>query len=138
MIGRRNDEPVAYGIDFGTTNSSIAVAYRNRIEVIPVESGGMAEILPSIIYLNRDRNRAAGQDAIEQFLMTGSQKTPCRRCNLVHIVDRKRESACRQFRPGGGCNNARLISGIKSDLSDTDFVSTHSWATDYALTDLVR
>jgi molecular chaperone DnaK (HSP70) len=28
MIGRRTNEPVAYGIDFGTTNSSIAVAYR--------------------------------------------------------------------------------------------------------------
>jgi hypothetical chaperone protein len=137
MIGRRNDEPVAYGIDFGTTNSSIAVAYRNRIEIIPVESGGMPEILPSIIYLNRDRNRAAGQEAVEQFLVTGSQKTPCGRCNLVHLVDRKRESDCRQFRPGGGCHNARLISGIKSDLSDTDFVSTHSWATDYDLTDLV-
>jgi len=36
MTGRRNSEPVAYGIDFGTTNSSIAVAYRDRVEVIPV------------------------------------------------------------------------------------------------------
>ena len=137
MIGRRNYDPVAYGIDFGTTNSSIAVAYRNRIEVIPVESGGMPEILPSIIYLNRDRNRAAGQEAVEQFLVTGSQKTPCGRCDLVHVVDRKRESDCRQFRPGGGCHNARLISGIKSDLSETDFISTHSWAIDFTLTDLV-
>lgn len=137
MIGRRNNEPVAYGIDFGTTNSSIAVAYRDRIEIIPVESGGMPEILPSIIYLNRDRNRAAGQEAVEQFLVTGSQKTPCGRCNLVHVVDRKRESDCRQFRPGGGCHDARLISGIKSDLSETDFISTHSWATDFTLTDLV-
>ena len=137
MIGRRSGEPVAYGIDFGTTNSSIAVAYRDRIEVVPVESGGMPEILPSIVYLNRDRNRAAGQEAVEQFLVTGSQRTPCGRCNLVHVVDRKRESACRQFRPGGGCHNARLISGIKSDLSETDFISTHSWATDFTLTDLV-
>ncbi len=45
----------------------------------------MPEILPSIIYLNRDRNRAAGQEAVEQFLVTGSQKTPCGRCNLVHV-----------------------------------------------------
>ena len=137
MIGRRTSEPVAYGIDFGTTNSSIAVAYRDRIEVIPVESGSAPEILPSIIYLNRDRNRAAGEEAIEQFLVTGSLKTPCGRCNLVHVIDRRRESACRQFRPGGGCHNARLISGIKSDLSETDFVSTHSWAIDFTLTDLV-
>jgi hypothetical chaperone protein len=137
MISRRISEPVAYGIDLGTTNSSVAVAYRDRIEVIPVESGTTPEILPSIVYLNRDRNRAAGQEAVEQFLITGSQKTACGRCSLVHVIDRHRESACRQFRPGSGCHNARLISGIKSDLSETDFVSTHSWATDFTLTDLV-
>jgi hypothetical chaperone protein len=137
MTVGRSSEPVAYGIDFGTTNSSIAVAYRDRIEVIPVESGTTPDILPSIIYLNRDKNRAAGQEAIEQFLVTGSQKTPCGRCSLVHVIDRRRQSACRQFRPGGGCHNARLISGIKSDLSETDFISTHSWATDFTLTDLV-
>lgn len=137
MIGWRKSEPVAYGIDFGTTNSSIAVAYRDRIEVVPVESGSMPEILPSIIYLNRDRNRAAGQEAIEQFLVTGSQRTACGRCSLVHVYDRKRESACRQFQPGGGCHDARLISAIKSDLSETDFISTHSWAIDFTMTDLV-
>jgi hypothetical chaperone protein len=137
MIGRRNEEPVAYGIDFGTTNSSIAVAYRDRIEVIPVETGNTPEILPSIIYLNRDRNRAAGEEAIEQFLVTGSLKTRCGRCSLVEVIGGRRESDCHQFRPGRGCHDARLISGIKSDLSETDFISTHSWATDFTMPDLV-
>ena len=137
MNGRTGGEPVAYGIDFGTTNSSIAVAYRDRIEVVPVEATGARDILPSLIYLHRDRNRAAGQDAIEQFLINGSAKTPCSRCELVHMIGGKRDSDCRQFQPGGRCNDMRLISGIKSDLSDTDFVSTHSWATDFTLPDLV-
>jgi hypothetical chaperone protein len=137
MLGRRANEPVAYGIDFGTTNSTIAAAYRDRVEVIPVESEGLPEVLPSIIYLNRDRNRAAGQEAVEQFLVTGSRRTICGRCDLVEVIGGRRESACHQYRPGGGCHDARLISGIKSDLSETDFVSTHSWATDFTLTDLV-
>jgi hypothetical chaperone protein len=137
MIVRRTDEPVGYGIDFGTTNSSIAVAYRDRIEVVPVETGEIEEILPSIIYLNRDGNRAAGQEAVEQFLVTGSTKTQCGRCDLVQLVLGHRESDCRQYRAGSGCHNARLVSGIKSDLSETDFVSTHSWAVDFRLTDLV-
>ena len=137
MNGRTGGEPVAYGIDFGTTNSSIAVAYRDRIEVVPVEATGVRDVLPSLIYLHRDRNRAAGQDAIEQFLINGSAKTPCSRCELVHMIDGKRDSNCRQFKPGGRCNDTRLIAGIKSDLSNTDFVSTHSWATDFTLPDLV-
>ncbi|MGH3231315.1 MAG: Hsp70 family protein, partial [Streptosporangiaceae bacterium] len=137
MNGRTGGEPVAYGIDFGTTNSSIAVAYRDRIEVVPVEAMGPRDILPSLIYLHRDRNRAAGQDAIEQFLINGSAKTPCSRCELVHMIGGMRDSNCRQFQPGGRCNDMRLIAGIKSDLSDTGFVSTHSWATDFTLPDLV-
>jgi hypothetical chaperone protein len=137
MIGQRRDDPVAYGIDFGTTNSSIAVAYRNRIEVVPVEASGLREILPSLIYLNRDGNRAAGQEAAEQYLVTGSSKTICGRCELVEWIDNKRFSDCKMFKPGAGCQDSRLISGIKSDLSETDFVSTHSWATDFTLVDLV-
>ena len=61
MTFGRSSEPVAYGIDFGTTNSSIAVAYRDRIEVILVETGSTPEILPSIIYLNRDRTERPGR-----------------------------------------------------------------------------
>lgn len=138
MTGRRgNSEPVAYGIDFGTTNSSIAVAYRDRIEVVPVETGVIPEVLPSIIYLHRDGNRAAGLEAVEQFLITGSAKTICSRCDLVQLIQGRRESDCRQYRPGRGCHDARLISGIKSDLSEADFINTHSWAEDFTLTDLV-
>ena len=137
MNGRASGEPIAYGIDFGTTNSSIAVAYRDRIEVVPVEATGTRDVLPSLIYLHRDRNRAAGQDAIEQFLISGAAKTPCSRCELVRMIDGKRDSNCRQFQPGGRCNDARLIAGIKSDLSNPDFTSTHSWATDFSLPNLV-
>ena len=37
---------------------------------------------------------------------------------------------------GGGCHDARLVSGLKSELSQTDFVSTHQ-ACDFGLADLV-
>jgi hypothetical chaperone protein len=133
MRRRRAEAPVGYGIDFGTTNSSIAIAYLDRVEVVPVEQGTMPEILPSIVYLHRDKNRAAGQDAVEQFLVTGSLKTPCSRCDLVYSDFGKRTSDCRQYRPGGRCHDARLVSGLKSDFSETDFIATHSWATDFTL-----
>jgi hypothetical chaperone protein len=136
MRRERAEAPVGYGIDFGTTNSSIAVAYPGRVEVVPVETGTTPEILPSIVYLHRDKNRAAGQDAVEQFLVTGSLKTQCSRCSLVYWDLGKRASDCRQYRPGGRCQDARLVSGLKSDLSETDFVATHSWATDFTLSDL--
>jgi hypothetical chaperone protein len=131
------ERPIAYGIDFGTTNSSIAVAYPGRVEVVPVEAGSMAEVLSSIVYLHRDRNRAAGREAVEQFLVTGAHATRCQRCELVEWADGRGYSDCRQYRPGGGCHDARLVSGLKSELSQKDFVSTHSWAVDFTLHDLV-
>ncbi len=48
-----------------------------------------------------------------------------------------RRSARNGLKPGGNCHNARLIAGIKSDLSETDRVGTHSWATDFTLPELV-
>jgi hypothetical chaperone protein len=136
MTNYQGAAPIAYGIDFGTTNSSIAVAYRDRVDVVPVERGALAEVLPSIIYLNRDRNRAAGQEAVEQFLVTGSMKTQCGVCELVHYFGGKRETDCKQYKAGGNCQNARLIAGIKSSLSE-DRDDTHSWAVDFTLSELV-
>jgi hypothetical chaperone protein len=118
---------------------------RGRIRAVPARDASAEERLTSAnaaicVTFHRGLASRPGTcicSAGEQFLVTGSQRTPCGRCSLVHLVDRRRESDCRQFRPGGGCHNARLISGIKSDLSETDFISTHSWATDFTLTDLV-
>lgn len=137
MTNREGAAPVAYGIDFGTTNSSIAVAYRDRLDVVPVETGPLDEVLRSIVYLNRDRNRAAGQEAIEQFLVTGSVKTRCGGCELVYSFQGQRETDCKQYKPGGSCQNARLIAGVKSYLAETDRGETHSWATDFTLSELV-
>lgn len=60
--------PLAYGIDFGTTNSAISVAYDDRAEVVQVAG---RSYVPSIIYLDRTRQRLAGHDAVEQFAVAG-------------------------------------------------------------------
>lgn len=129
--------PVAYAIDFGTTNSSIAVAYPDRVEVLDMYPGTvMPASLPSIAYLHRNFNRATGTEAVEQFMVTGSQATRCDRCNLVQRDLGGAYSECKQFRPGGGCLDSRLMSGLKSELSDRGFTHTHSWAMDFELEDL--
>jgi hypothetical chaperone protein len=62
--------PLAYGIDFGTSNSLVSVAWPDHVEVIDVGSKRVPENLPSVIYLNADRNRAAGDQAVEQYLVS--------------------------------------------------------------------
>ena len=131
-------EAVGYGLDLGTSNSSIAIAYDDHVEVLEIYPDRvMSASLPSISYLHRNSQRAAGVAAVQQFLITGPQRTGCQRCELVHRDVGGAWSDCLQYRQGGGCLDSRLISGLKSELSNPNFTHTHSWAIDFELTDLV-
>ncbi len=60
--------PVAYGIDFGTTNSSIAIAYDNYAEIVQ-HGREQREMVPSVVYIDRSRLRLIGDDAVRQYLV---------------------------------------------------------------------
>lgn len=57
--------PIAYGIDFGTTNSMLAVAYPDRTELM-TDLG--LSMLRSVVYLDAKGTRTAGEQALRQFL----------------------------------------------------------------------
>lgn len=100
--------PVAYGIDFGTTNSSIAIGYDDgSAELLPVDGEG-STILPSIIYLDSGGNELAGNDAVRQYLIPGPPET------------------------------RRLLSSLKTVLADPGFVETTSpWGQTHTIDSLV-
>jgi hypothetical chaperone protein len=125
--------PLGYGIDFGTSNSSVSVAYRERVEVIPLGASA-SRTLPSFVYLHRAGRRAAGDEAVRTFLVSGHEKTDCWNCPLAPYGW---DTDCRQYRKGGGCNDARLLSGVKHELAKTGFAGTNSWATDFSVGSLV-
>lgn len=131
--------PVGYGLDFGTSNSSIAVAYDDlTVDVVRIGGGDMPDSLPSIAYLHRSGNRDAGADAINEYFITGPHRTRCNVCALVILdVDGTHFSECRQYRRSGQCNDARLVAALKSEMTNPEFVSTHSWAIDFTLPSLV-
>ena len=126
--------PVGYGIDFGTSNSAISVAYADRVEVLALGPSRSAMTLPSFVYLHRGGNRAAGDEAVKTFLKSGHEKTDCWNCALAPYGW---DTDCRQYRKGGGCNDARLLSGVKHDLAKVGFAGTNSWATDFTVGSLV-
>jgi hypothetical chaperone protein len=129
---------VGYGIDYGTSNSSISIAYDDgRVEVLGIGTGDMPDSLPSIAYLHRDGNRLSGEEAVNEYLITGPNRTVCDRCSLVRDDIGGRSSNCRQFEPGGFCSDSRLMYGLKSELANDMFKKTHSWALDFEMRDLV-
>ncbi|MGA8922607.1 MAG: Hsp70 family protein [Candidatus Dormiibacterota bacterium] len=130
----RSAQPIGCGIDFGTSNSSVAIAYPDRVEVLPVGPGRVSKTLPSFVYLHRGGRRTAGDEAVKTFLRSGHEKTDCWKCPLAPYGW---DTDCRQYRKGGGCNDARLLSGVKHELAKLGFAGTNSWATDFSVGALV-
>ncbi len=126
--------PIGYGIDFGTSNSAISIAYPDRVEVLALGRSESAMTLPSFVYLHRGGRRAAGDEAVRTFLKSGHEKTDCWNCPLAPYGW---DTECRQYRKGGGCNDARLLSGVKHELAKVGFAGTNSWATDFSVGALV-
>lgn len=121
---------VGYGLDFGTSNSSIAIAYPDRVEVVTVDqSSPLPYSLSSLVYVHRDGNQISGKPAANAFAITGAAPaTKCASCDRV--------SNCHQFGVGHGCKDSRLMSSVKSFLV-YEKLSTHSWGRNYSLPDLV-
>jgi hypothetical chaperone protein len=90
--------------------------------------------LPSFVYLHRAGRRAAGDEAVKTFLKSGHEKTDCWKCPLAPYGW---DTDCRQYRKGGGCSDARLLSGVKHELAKLGFVGTNSWAIDFSVGALV-
>ena len=130
-MGTRN---LACGIDYGTSNSAVALAMDGVVTVVPPDAGVATPSLPSVAYLHRSGRSAAGEDAVREYFTHGHLRTLCQNCSLVRYGI---ETECRQFRKGGGCNDTRLVTGVKRDLSRIDFIATHSWARDFELPELV-
>jgi len=129
----RSAQPLGCGIDFGTSNSSVSIAYGDRVEVLPV-GPGRTKTLPSFVYLHRSGRRTAGDDAVKTFLRSGHEKSDCWKCPLAPYGW---DTECRQYRKGGGCSDARLLSGVKHELAKLGFAGTNSWATDFSVGALV-
>jgi hypothetical chaperone protein len=126
--------PLGYGIDFGTSNSAIAIAYPDRVDVLPIGRAQSSRTLPSFVYLHRSGTRLAGAEGVKTFLTSGHEKTDCWRCPLAPYGW---DTDCRQYRKGGGCNDARLLAGVKHELAKLGFGGTNSWALDFSVASLV-
>jgi len=127
-------QPLGCGIDFGTSNSAIAVAFADRVDVVQLGASKSAMTLPSFVYIHRAGRRAAGDQAVRTFLKSGHEKTDCWNCPLAPYGW---DTDCRQYRKGGGCNDARLLAGVKHELAKLGFAGTNSWAIDFSVGSLV-
>jgi hypothetical chaperone protein len=56
------------GIDFGTSNSGVAIYRNDKVELLPIDRMNVVpEVVKSILYITRDYKAAIGQAAAEQY-----------------------------------------------------------------------
>ena len=135
-------EVLGYGIDFGTTNSLISVAYADRVDVVRVSSssgtGGLGACLPSVVYFDRNKDYRAGEDAIQQYVFLAGHSTRCGDCGracdrvLNDLPSRRGEPP----RLKTSCVDARLASGMKINLA-IPFPGTQSWGQRFDFEDMI-
>jgi len=59
---------VKVGIDFGTSNSGVAIFDGNRIHLLPIDQQNvMPEVVKTVLYITRDYKHYIGQDAVELY-----------------------------------------------------------------------
>ena len=68
-----------FGLDFGTSNSALAVAEGGgRIRILPLDPVA-GDVLPTVLYIRRDGSTRVGQAAIDTYLADNRERGPVRR-----------------------------------------------------------
>ncbi len=56
------------GLDFGTSNSGVAVRDGSQVRLLPVDpSNSVPEVVKSILYITKDHRAYIGQEAVELY-----------------------------------------------------------------------
>ena len=66
------------GLDFGTSNSALAVADADGVRLLPIDPIG-GDTLPSVLYVRRDGTALIGHPAIRSFLADNRSRGPVKR-----------------------------------------------------------
>ena len=97
----------AFGLDFGTTNSVLAIAQDGLVEIADIDPFSQSKkTLKSVIFFDEDKNPSVGEKAIEQYIEFGG-------------------------------SYGRFMQSIKAFLPDRNFTETFVFGKRFEIEDLV-
>ncbi|MDD5371037.1 MAG: Hsp70 family protein, partial [Anaerolineaceae bacterium] len=129
------------GIDFGTSNSGVAVSDGNHVRVLPLDPKNPApEVVKSILYITRDHKVTIGQEAValyykhninrpRRFVRKRAGELEYRGADLFYVTDVY--VTVDELQPG------RLLQFIKTALRSRDYQGTHIFDRYYTIVDIV-
>ncbi|HUE75312.1 MAG TPA: Hsp70 family protein [Chloroflexota bacterium] len=130
------------GLDFGTSNSSVAVLDGQHVRLLPIENQGADNaVLRSVLYIGRDGGRSVGQRAIETYFDQNTGRSVRYALKFIRVIQMTfaetgtievpAYARIDENEPG------RLFQSLKSFLRDLSFKGTSVFGQTYALEDLI-
>jgi hypothetical chaperone protein len=138
---------IAYGLDFGTTNSVVAKVEGQEAVSLPIEITH-SPIVRSTLYFHPEKGNAIGQEAINKYLEDVATGEPLK----LQRIKTGRIIMVAKFTPTGGFagekpveeyadievgNRGRLLQGLKSVLAHKYFTETELFGKKYTVEELL-
>jgi hypothetical chaperone protein len=136
------------GIDFGTTNSSLAISVNNKPEIIPIDQfNHNSSILRSLIYINPHQQINVGFDAINHYLTDLKElpSAPLRVVSTGRMIKVMTPTGSGTMKADwtpeiievDDSGRGRLLQSLKSVLTSSTFTGTNIFGQFYTLVELL-
>jgi hypothetical chaperone protein len=132
---------VRVGIDFGTSNSGVAVYRNGKATILPIDTKNITpEVVKTILYITRDGKSYIGQEAVElyyrhninrlrRFVKKRVGEVEYRGSDMFYVTDVY--AFVDELQPG------RLLQYLKTALRTEGFEGTYIFERFYTVTDII-
>ncbi len=129
------------GIDFGTSNSGVAVSTGGGVMLLPIDQKNLVpEVVKTILYINRDHRFSIGQEAVETYYRQNINRLrryvkkrvgeiEYRGADMFYVTDVY--ALVDELQPG------RLLQFLKTALRTPDFEGTLIFDRYYSIADIL-
>ena len=130
-----------FGLDFGTSNSAVAVWDGATVRLLPIDPIG-GDTMPSVLYVRRDGSAQIGHPAIQSFLADNQARGPVRRefkllgVHMASSNPRQRDGV-EAYVMADTSSPGRLFQSLKTFLGDPLLLSTNVFGDERGLEDLI-
>jgi hypothetical chaperone protein len=129
------------GIDFGTSNSGVAVYDGNKVHLLPVDKNNLVpEVVKTILYITRDKQVFIGQEAVELYFrdnVNRPRRFVKKWVGEIDFVGSELEYVRDVFVYVDELKPGRLLQFIKSALRSGSFSGTTIFDRYYTLGDII-
>ncbi len=129
-----------FGIDFGTSNSAVAVADGDAVRLLPIDPIA-GDTLPSVLYVRRDGTAHVGHPAIQAFLADNLARGPVKRefklLGITMVSSNPRQKSVEAAILADVSSPGRFFQSLKTFLGDPLLSHTNVFGDERGLEDLI-